>query len=73
MGYHWLVNTDPALSFNGLMFRTAAVVAVMLKKVRYAISHDCIIEKKFPDEVNTLRASSPSGIRAPRALDQDAE
>ena len=56
MGYHWLVNTDPALSFNGLMFRTAAVVAVMLKKVRYAMSHDCIIEKKFPDEVNTLRA-----------------
>jgi len=38
------------------MFRTAAVVAVMLKKVRYAISGDCIIEKKFPDEVNALRA-----------------
>jgi hypothetical protein len=56
MGYHWLVNTDPALSFDGLMYRTAAVVAVMLKKVRYAISDDCIIEKKFPDEVNALRA-----------------
>jgi hypothetical protein len=27
----------------------------MLKKVRYAISADCIIEKKFPDEVNALR------------------
>jgi hypothetical protein len=37
------------------MYRTAAVVAVMLKKVRYAISDDCIIEKKFPDEVNALR------------------
>jgi hypothetical protein len=56
MGYHWLVNTDPALSFDGLMYRTAAVVAVMLKKVRYAISDDCIIEKKFPDEVKDLRA-----------------
>ncbi|MFA5346899.1 MAG: hypothetical protein WC294_02075 [Methanoregula sp.] len=56
MGYHWLVNTDPASSFDGLMYHTAAVVAVMLKKVRYAISDDCIIEKKFPDEVNTLRA-----------------
>jgi hypothetical protein len=55
MGYHWLVNTDPALSFDGLMYRTAAVVAVRLKKVRYAISDDCIIEKKFPDEVNALR------------------
>ena len=56
MGYHWLVNTDPALSFDALMYRTAAVVAVMLKKVRYAISDDCSIEKKFPDEVNALRA-----------------
>jgi hypothetical protein len=56
MGYHWLVNTDPALSFDGLMFRIAAVVAVMLKKVRYAIGDDCIIEKKFPAEVNALRA-----------------
>jgi len=46
MGYHWLVNTDPALSFDGLMYRTAAVVAVMLKKVRYAISDYCSIEKK---------------------------
>jgi hypothetical protein len=61
MGYHWLVNTDPALSFDGLMYRTAAVVAVMLKKVRYAISDDCIIEKKFPDDVNTLRALPLSG------------
>jgi hypothetical protein len=38
------------------MYRSAAVVAVILKKVRYGISHDCIIEKKFPDEVNALRA-----------------
>src|SRR4030043_1343494 len=38
MGYHWLTNTDPALPFDALMYRTAAVVAVMLKKVRYAIS-----------------------------------
>ena len=56
MGYHWLTNTDPALPFDGLMYRTAAVVAVILKKVRYAISDDCIIERKFPDDVNALRA-----------------
>ena len=56
MGYHWLANTDPAVPFDGLMYRTAAVVAVMLKKVRYAISDDCNIEKKFPDEVAVLRA-----------------
>ena len=49
------------------MYRTAAVVAVMLKKVRYAISDDCIIEKKFPDEVNALRALPlPPVFRAPR-------
>ena len=56
MGYHWLANTDSTLPFDGLMYRTAAVVAVILKKIRYAISDDCIIEKKFPDEVNALRA-----------------
>jgi hypothetical protein len=55
MGYHWLANTDPVLPFDGLMYRTAAVVAVVLKKVRYAIEDDCIIEKNFPDEVDALR------------------
>jgi hypothetical protein len=56
MGYHWLANTDSDLPFDALMYRVAAVVAVRLKKVRYAISDDCIIEKKFPDEVHALRA-----------------
>ena len=56
MGYHWLTNTDSALPFDGLIFRTAAVVVVKLKKARYAISDNCIIEKKFPDEVQGLRA-----------------
>jgi len=55
MGYHWLTNTDPSLPFDGLMYRKAAVVAVILKKVRYELSNNCIIEKKFPDEVNALR------------------
>jgi len=55
MGYHWLPNTDTYSTFDGLMYRPAVVVAVMLKKVRYAISDDCIIEKKFPDEVDALR------------------
>jgi hypothetical protein len=55
MGYHWLENTDPALPFDGLMYRTAVVVAVKLKKVRYGLSDDCIIENKFPDDVADLR------------------
>jgi hypothetical protein len=41
--------------FDGLMFHSAAVVIVKLTKVRYAIRDDCIIEKKFPDEVHGLR------------------
>jgi hypothetical protein len=55
MGYHWLANTDTDVPFDGLMYRSAAVVAVRVKKVRYAISDNCIIEKKFPNEVNALR------------------
>jgi hypothetical protein len=55
MGYHWLANTDPALRFDALMYRMAAVAAVTLKKVRYTFSDDCIIEKKFPHEVDALR------------------
>ena len=55
MGYHWLTNTDSGVPFDGLMYRSAAVIVVKLKKVRYAISDDCIIEKKFPDEVHALR------------------
>ena len=55
MGYHWLSNTDPALLFDGLMYRRAAVVVVILKKVRHALSNTCIIEKKFPDEVAAIR------------------
>ncbi len=55
MGYHWLSNTDTALAFDGLMYRPAAVVAVILKKVRYALSDTCIIEKKFPDDVHSIR------------------
>ena len=55
MGYHWLVNTDTALAFDGLMLRTAVIVAVKVKKVRYAVDDDVIIETKFPDEVKALR------------------
>jgi hypothetical protein len=56
MRYHWLANTNSDVLFDGLIYRTAAVVVVKLKKVRYAICNDCIIEKKFPDEVRALRA-----------------
>jgi len=55
MGYHWLANTDSTLPFDGLMYRMAAVVAVRLKKVRYTLSDDCIVEKKFPEEVKALQ------------------
>ena len=55
MGYHWAENSDPKLPFDGLMYRETVMVAVKLKKVRYGIDDDCIIEQKFPDDVAALR------------------
>ena len=56
MGYHWVKNTVSDLPFDGFIFRPAVITAVKLKKVRYAIDDDIIIEQKFPDEVTALRA-----------------
>ena len=56
MGYHWAENTDTSLKFNGLMYRANRMVAVTLIKCRYGLDADCIIEKKFPEEVADLRA-----------------
>ena len=56
MGYNWLENTEPDLPFDAFMFRQAVIAAVKVKKVRYAVDDDVIIEKKFPDEVVALRA-----------------
>ena len=56
MGYHWAENSDPALPFDGLMYHGNAMVAVRLKKVRYGIGNDCIIEQKFPEDVVALRS-----------------
>jgi hypothetical protein len=56
MGYHWAENTDPALPFDGLMYHGNVMVAVKLKKVRYGIGEDCIIEWKYPEEVAAIRS-----------------
>ncbi len=56
MGYRWIENTEPDLPFDACMFRETVIVAVKLKKIRYAIDDDVIIENKFPDEVAELRA-----------------
>ena len=56
MGYRWIENTEPDLPFDAFMFRPGAIVAVKLKKIRYAIDDDVIIENKFPDEVAELRS-----------------
>jgi len=55
MGYRWIENTERDLPFDAFMFRPGAIVAVKLKKIRYAIDDDIIIENKFPDEVAELR------------------
>nr|WP_320162376.1 hypothetical protein [uncultured Methanoregula sp.] len=56
MGFCWLKNTLTDLPFDGFIFRPAVIAAVKLKKVRYAIDDDVIIEQKFPDEVGQLRS-----------------
>jgi hypothetical protein len=55
MGFRWVKNTVSELPFDGFIFRPAVIAAVKLKKVRYAIDDEVIIEKKFPDEVKNLR------------------
>jgi hypothetical protein len=55
MGYHWAENTDPALAFDGLMYHEAVIIAVRLKKIRYTMDCDCIIERELPEDVETLR------------------
>jgi hypothetical protein len=54
MGYFCAENTELSLSFDGLMYRDAVVVAVKLMKVRYSPGEDFILEKKFPDEIAAL-------------------
>ena len=55
MGFRWLKNTLADLPFDGFIFRRAVMSAVKLKKSRYALDEDIIIEQKFPDEVAALR------------------
>ena len=56
MGYHWTDNTDPSVSFDGFMYRPSIMFAVKLKKPRYGLSYDCIIEQEFPEDVAEFRA-----------------
>jgi hypothetical protein len=56
MGYRWVENTEPDLPFDAFMFRQGIIVAVKLKKVRYTIDNDVIIESKYPDDVGMLRS-----------------
>ena len=56
MGYHWAENTDPSVPFNGFMYREAVMIAVKAIKIRYSPGEDCIIEKKFPDDIVEIRA-----------------
>jgi hypothetical protein len=56
MGYHWIKNTVKDLPFDAFMFRQAVIAVVKVKKVRYAIDDEVIIEKKFPDEVCEMQS-----------------
>jgi hypothetical protein len=56
MGYHWAENTDPSVPFNGFMYRETVVIVVKAIKIRYSPGEDCIIEKKFPDDIAEIRS-----------------
>ena len=71
MGYHCAENTDPTLPFDGLMYRETVMVAVRLKKPRYGIGDNCIIEQKFPDDLRHSGPPAPA-VRAPQS-DTDAQ
>lgn len=55
MGYHWAENTDPSVPFDGFLYRDSVVTAVKMKKRRYALDDNCIIENKCPEDVGDLR------------------
>ena len=56
MGYHWAENTDLSVPFDGFLYRDAMVIAIKMKKLRYGLADNCIVEHKLPDEVAGLRS-----------------
>ena len=56
MGYHWAENTDTSVPFDGFLYRDAMIIALKMKKIRHGLNENCIIEKKFPDDVADLRS-----------------
>jgi hypothetical protein len=56
MGYHWAENTDTSVPFDGFLYRDAMIIALKMKKIRHGLDENCIIEKKFPDDVADLRS-----------------
>jgi hypothetical protein len=55
MGYRWAENTDPSIPFDGFLYRNSMIIAVKLRKLRYGLDDNCIIEKKLPEDVADLR------------------
>jgi hypothetical protein len=56
LGGNWAENTDASVLFDGFLYREGGVTAVKLKKLRYGLDIDCIIEDKLPDDVADLRS-----------------
>ena len=56
MGYHWAENTDPSVPFDGFLYRDSIMAAVKMKKLRYGLDDNCIVENKLPDDVADLRS-----------------
>ncbi|MDD1683074.1 MAG: hypothetical protein LUO98_04465 [Methanoregula sp.] len=56
MGYHWAENTDISVPFDGFLYRDAIMSAIKLKKVRYGLDDNCMIGKKYPEDVADLQS-----------------
>jgi len=56
MGYHWVENADRSVPFDGFLYRGGILIAVKMKKLRYGLDDNCIIENKLPDDIEDLRS-----------------
>jgi hypothetical protein len=56
MGYRWMANTEPSLSFDLLIFKPESIRVVRVWQTRYHIDPNGFYDQMFPEEVNGLRS-----------------
>jgi hypothetical protein len=56
MGYWWQENTNPALAYDFLIFKSAYLRVVKVRQTRYRIDPDTMYEDLMPDDLKAVRA-----------------